>query len=300
MNRRKWIGLLVGLAVIVVIGIIVTSTVESPFGGDDLDARQGTLDAAVRAMRGATATAASAGRATLAAEETATAAARALSCDDFPQYCVPLAGWPPGGGALAGNEDATARALDAAGAGVAGVVRGYTVDQLPLLGDPAAPLQLALFTDPVCSACQAYHLGELQEVIEDLVLSGEASLRLVLLADVGGAASERAAQAMLCAGEQGGLWELGEALAGLGNPAAYTLARIATTAAGIGLDGAAITACLEAGTYAPLLEQYAGFAIEQGVAVTPTLLARLDESGGWQTVERDVAALRALIEAGTR
>lgn len=287
MNRKQlaWAGVLAaGIAAIV---LVIGSSVDSPFGSGGLDERQQTLYALIDDIHRQTATAGGVLRQTVEFEETATVQARTLHCADFPQYCVPLAG----GEALAGNESAETRTLDEASHGAAGVVRGFTDDRAPFIGRADAPVQFVLVTDFACSTCRTYHADVFQQALADFVLTGQAAVRLVF---TGEAASQTAAQAALCAGEQGGLWEMVDALFRVPSMS-FAPTDIEAAANEIGLDGNAVLRCVESGRYADLPPQYAAFAAAQDVPGAPTVLAL--EAGGWQIVRRDIESLRAWIES---
>lgn len=294
LNRKKLVLWAVVLGGIVAILALIGSSVDNPFGSGNLDERQQTLYAVIDDVQAHTATAGAILRVTAEFDQTATVQARTLRCADFPQYCVPLVG----GETLAGSESGETRALDEPSHGAAGVVRGFTDDQTPFIGSVDAPVQLALVTDLACVTCRTYQDEVFQQVLTDFVLTGQAAVRLVLISETGGAPAEQAAQAALCAGEQGGLWEMADALFRAPSMT-FALADLETAANDVGLDGGTVAACVESGRYAALLPGYAAFAQAEGVPGPPTMLVLDTAANEWTIIRRDYNSLREAVEART-
>ncbi len=222
-----------------------------------------------------------------------------VSCADFPQYCVPLAG---GGAAYPDLEAPGARRLDAASEGAAGVVRGVAPELMPRLGDPDAPVQFTVIMAYPCGHCAAYHVGDLHRFIRDDVLTGRASLQFGLSNGTGGQYTQRANQATLCAGEQGAAWEVSDEFfrqsQAMSYRTAFTLPRIRQTVENMGLDGAALERCVLENRYLDVLLEQRAFAAAQGMTHTPTVWVRYGTDGPWMRVEdRSYDGLRALVEA---
>lgn len=222
-------------------------------------------------------------------------------CEAYPQYCVPLAGGP----AVVDDrplETADVRDVDSPVADAApGVVRGVTDDGALFIGDPDAPVVFTEMSDFACPHCVDYHESTITPLIADLVLSGQARFELRLLAFVAGEFSLNAAQAMLCAAEQGGAWEMHDALYASvradGARAAYAPAALGDTANRLGLDGDALAQCVTSGRYISLMNSYRQFAVDNDVTGTPTMLINV-RGEGWSKVEnRSLDGLRALVEA---
>lgn len=228
--------------------------------------------------------------------------AREVSCAAYPQYCVPFVGG--GSGAIARGESADVRELDNDSHGAAGVVRGYSAANMPFIGDPDAPVHFRLVFDFSCGHCSEYHDSDLYRLIENEILKGRASLEAVILAGVGGDLSLTAAQAALCAGEQGAFWEMSDELfrlsRSLGAANAYDLAEIRRSADAMGLDSNTLAQCVASDRYAPMLNQHQDFAYDIGATHTPTMVVSYGESGTWTAIAaeaRDYDSLKTLIEA---
>ncbi len=222
---------------------------------------------------------------------------RSLSCADYPQYCVPLAG----GGPQEAFEAPASRELDGEGDAAPGVVRGATDDGMPLLGDPDAPLKMAVVSDFACSHCQAYHDGDLKRIVDDFVLTGQVQFQLVMVTGTGGPYSEMASQVALCAGEQGAFWEMQDELYRLaqsqGVASAFSIENLLDSAGAMGLDERALRRCVSDGRYRAALLDYTTFASDNGVTGTPSVL--VNSGDGWRMVRRDYDTIAAEVARST-
>ncbi|WP_119072146.1 DsbA family protein [Aggregatilinea lenta] len=224
-------------------------------------------------------------------------AAKDVSCADFPDFCVPLAG----GDASAPFEDyetAASRTLDQESTAPETVTRGVTDEGMPYIGNADAPIHILEVADYACSHCQDYHDGDLPEIMDDLVLSGKASFQLVLTTGTGGAFSETASEFALCAGEQGAFWEVNEELYRLaqsqGVSSAFNISNLLKSGADMGLDQGALRECVSSGKYSTAMSSYVQFANDNGVTGTPTVMVNFGD--GWRIVQRDYATLADLVD----
>ncbi len=228
--------------------------------------------------------------------------AKAVSCADFPDYCVPFAGGNAGQ-PFENFETAGVRTLDAAEeaeseADAPNVVRGVTADGMPFIGNPDAPIQIAEVADYACPHCQNFHYGDLGRIMDDLVLTGQASFQVALTTGTGGVYSEQASQVALCAGEQGAFWEMNDELYRLarsqGVGSAFTVANLLKSARDMGLDDDQLRQCLSSGKYRAALLDYSTFASNHGVTGTPTVLVNFGQ--GWRIVSRDYNTIADLVQ----
>ena len=199
-----------------------------------------------------------------------------VSCGTYPQYCVSLAG---GASTSANLEAASGRTLGEASHGAEGVVRYIDSTTVPTLGNPAAPIHFRIVSSFGCSHCNAYHTGVIGQTIDDLVLSGQATLGYVLVNGTSPAYTEVASQAALCAGEQGAFWEMSDELFALAHQdgvSALTLETIRDKAGHMGLDSSRLEDCVISGRYKVTLSEHARFIADEGVTSTPTLLVSYD------------------------
>lgn len=140
------------------------------------------------------------------------------------------------------------------------------VDDDPTLGSANAPITLVEFSDYQCPYCTKWH-----DEIYPLILKNYGDKIRFVYRDLplsfhGDAQS--AAEAADCAGEQGAYWKFHDALFsekyGLGMEAYQKYA------ADLGLDAAALAACVEEGRYTEEVKADYAFAESLGVSSTPT------------------------------
>lgn len=229
-------------------------------------------------------------------------AAKAVSCEEFPHYCAPLAGGA-GNADYAGFEAPAARTLDQPSQGAEGVVRGMTADNVPFFGNPAAPIHFRVVTNFACSHCNSYHTTDLGRFFRDYVLTGQATLDLVLVTTTAAPAqAEVASLVAFCAGEQGAFWEMADELyriARSSGVSAFNLNELRSSAKKMGLDDGALARCASSGRYYSLLSAHQRFMQENGVSGTPTLLVRYGDAAEWTRLEysqRSYASMVAMTE----
>jgi protein-disulfide isomerase len=212
-----------------------------------------------------------------------------VNCQNYPEYCVPLAGGVTGDGEIAQAETSESRDLYGESNGAEGVVRGFTSDNVPFIGDPNAPAHFRVIADYSCSHCNDYHREDLHRFIKDYVLKGKAVLETVMTTGTGGAYSVTATQGALCAAEQGAYWEMSDELfrlsRSMGVEAAYSISQIKKSADSMGLDSKKLVDCVTSQRYTSIIESYHTFANDQGVTGTPTLLVRYGDSQEWHVLD---------------
>jgi protein-disulfide isomerase len=212
----------------------------------------------------------------------------AARCTDYPEFCFPHVGRVPA--IMTGQE------LLRAGDGNPHVVRGMTADGLFFLGDPAAPIHFLVFHSFTCSHCSGYYQIELIQFIKEYVLSGQAALHVGLLSFSMQPYSDNAANAAVCAGEQGAFWEMQHELFVRGSregiQVAFTPDNIQGMARDLGLDADRLLACVESGQYGFLMDQFKFSALDLGVSATPTVL--MLHGSDWQKVTRNYDNLAQL------
>jgi len=231
-------------------------------------------------------------------------AVKAVSCEEFPEYCVPFAGNLSTNPVLDGNEGEGVRTLDADSQGAPGVVRGFNQDGVAFLGDPNAPVHFVTVSDYACSHCQDFHQGDLKRFMENYVMDGQASFGFVMTTGTGQVYSQTASQAALCAGEQGAFWEMSSELfrlaSSMGIQSAFSLSQIKDSADSMGLDSEEIVDCVSSAKYLNLLTSHTTFAQDNGVTGTPTVLISYDGVNWSKAPSRAYETLVALTEAANR
>lgn len=148
------------------------------------------------------------------------------------------------------------------------------------LGDASAPVTIDVFEDFQCPACKTFTENIEPLVIQNLVATGNA--RYVFhnypFLDGNGAGSsgesDQAANASMCANEQGKFWEMHSILyANLGgeNRGAFSDRRLQAMAESIELDMDEFNACFNANEYEEQIQADFELGQDMGVSGTPTV-----------------------------
>ena len=226
---------------------------------------------------------------------------KTVSCDDYPQYCVPLAG---GTDKFPELEADGVRTFDQDSSGVAGVVRTVSDDAVPVIGNPDAPIHFRVVADFACSHCNTYHTSDLHNFINEEVMAGHATVGALMTTGTGGIYSQTATEAALCAGEQGAYWEMSDEIFRLarsrGVTSGFALTQLKQSAEAMGLDGDVLLDCISTNRYTEVINGYHTFAIDHGVTGTPMLLVSYGDSGTWTLLDyagRSYANMKALTNA---
>lgn len=146
-------------------------------------------------------------------------------------------------------------------------------------GNPDAPVTIEVFEDFQCPACQAY-----SQQIEPLLMKNEVASGQVLyifrhfpFIDDRSVTkeSDQAANASMCAGEQGKFWEYHDMVYANWdgeNQGAYTDKRLVAFAEALGLDMTKFNTCFKADTYQDEIKKDLDLVAQLGINQTPTIL----------------------------
>lgn len=177
------------------------------------------------------------------------------------------------------------------------------------LGDPNAPVTIDVFEDFQCPACQYFTESIEPLIIDYLVKEGKA--RLVFhnypfidgpSVDSGGE-SDQAANASMCANEQGKFWEMqavifanwnGENLGNLNNR------KLKAFAEALELDTAAFNACFDDNKYKDEIQADFDLGEEMGVSGTPSVFVngqKVGQPGKIATYQEIATAVDAIINS---
>lgn len=143
-----------------------------------------------------------------------------------------------------------------------------TLDGEPMKGDKNAKVVLVEFTDYQCPFCARHVRDTMPQIEAEYVKTGK--LRYVTrefpLESIHPLAF-KAAEAALCAGEQGKYWEMHARL--FANQRALAAADLASHAQAVGLDQTNFTKCLEGGTKGAKVRKDLADGAKAGVTGTP-------------------------------
>jgi protein-disulfide isomerase len=169
------------------------------------------------------------------------------------------------------------------------------------LGDPNAPVTIEIFEDFQCTACENFSRNYEQDVINNLVLTGQAYYKFYNYPFLDDAStskdSDRAANAAYCAAEQNRFWDYKNIVfANWGEAAGvYTDARLKQFAEAIDLDMDAFDACYSESRYQAEIDKEIALGQEMGVTGTPSVFVNGADvaPGRVPTFEQIQAAVQA-------
>jgi protein-disulfide isomerase len=146
------------------------------------------------------------------------------------------------------------------------------------LGDPNAPVKIDAYIDYQCPSCKGYAENIELEVIEKYVPSGDVyyTFRHFPFLDNNAVRkeSDQAANASMCAGEQGRFWDYHDILFANWNGEnqnAFSDKRLVAFAETLGLDLDTFNQCFQANTYKDAIESDIAAGIMKGVTGTPSV-----------------------------
>ncbi len=178
------------------------------------------------------------------------------------------------------------------------------------LGDPNAPAVIEVFEDFQCPACQFFTESIEPLILQYLVEAGKARLvfrHYPFIDGVGagnGGESDQAANAAMCANEQGKFWDMqtviyanwnGENLGNLSNR------RLQAMAEAINLDMNAFNSCFRDNKYRDAIQADFDRAEELGVSGTPSVFVNgnpVGEPGKVASFQEIAVAVDAIVNAG--
>jgi len=142
------------------------------------------------------------------------------------------------------------------------------------MGDPNAPVKMDVWEDFQCSGCTYYSTNLVPQIITAYIETGQIyyTFHFMPFIDGGAGESQQAANAAMCANEQGRFWDYHDMLFANWtgeNVGDYTDSRLVAYAEQLGLDMTGFKKCFEANTYANQISQDAQAGSEKGVPPTP-------------------------------
>lgn len=143
-----------------------------------------------------------------------------------------------------------------------------SVDGAPSLGDKNAKVTLVEFSDYQCPFCKRNFQQTFPQIDRDYIKTGKVKyiFRAFPLESIHPAAF-KAAEAALCAGEQGKYWEMHDKL--FTNQTALGATDLAKYAEAVGLDGGQFKQCLDSGRNAAKVRNDQAEGRKAGVSGTP-------------------------------
>ncbi len=146
------------------------------------------------------------------------------------------------------------------------------------IGNPDAKVMIDVFEDFQCSACKYFSENTEPLIIQYLAEPGKARLTFHNYPfldgpDINGGASDQAANATMCANEQGKFWEMKASIyANLGGESqGSSNRRLEAMAESIGLDVTSFNNCFDANKYEENIQADYEYGQELGVSGTPSV-----------------------------
>lgn len=138
----------------------------------------------------------------------------------------------------------------------------------PIRGSESARVALVEVSDFECPFCARYSMQTSAQVAQAFVQTGKIRYAFVHLPIASHRNAFKAAEASMCAADQGKFWEMRDRL--FANQTALARPRLPESAAAIGLRVDTFTSCLDSGRHAPQIQADAATANRLGVRATPT------------------------------
>jgi protein-disulfide isomerase len=141
------------------------------------------------------------------------------------------------------------------------------------LGPVNAPVQIVLYNDFQCAHCEKLHREAEVGILSRYVATGKAHLEVRQVAFLG-PESASAAEAALCAADQGKFWEYRDALFTVWRqvgPATYSNQGLKEVARQLGLKGEVFGACVDSGARRAEVQEDMRRAESDGVRGVPTM-----------------------------
>jgi protein-disulfide isomerase len=190
------------------------------------------------------------------------------------------------------------------------IPQSTTAEGAPALGNPDAKIVVMEFADFSCPHCAEYH-DTIKQLIDTFVRPGKVKFIYQTLTIIGGAYSEYAGQAALCAGQQNHFWDMQDSLYKLQldqTASAFNASGIQVAATNLDIDINRLMVCINSGQMKDSLAKSEALRAKMNVNGTPTMFISTDggktfnyftDSGGqpinqggpaFQTISDDIQA----------
>jgi protein-disulfide isomerase len=139
----------------------------------------------------------------------------------------------------------------------------------PIRGSESARVALVEVSDFECPFCARYSAQTSGQVVREFVQTGKIRYAFVHLPIASHRNAFKAAEAAMCAGEQGKFWEMRDQLF-VNQKTALARPRLPENATAIGIRVDAFNSCLDSARHAPLVQSDMAMVSKLGVRATPT------------------------------
>ena len=150
-----------------------------------------------------------------------------------------------------------------------------TIDDAPFLGDADAIVTLVEFSDYDCPFCRRHKDQVMPDLVKNYVDTGKMKYVMREFPLAMHPNAKGAAQAALCAGDQGEYWQMHDKM--FANQRKLEVENLKTFAAELGLDTTAFDACLDDGKYAKQVSDDLTAGGRMGITGTPAFVLGLTD-----------------------
>jgi len=165
------------------------------------------------------------------------------------------------------------------------------------LGSETAPVLIVEYGDYQCPFCAQFNSGAFQTLLSQYIATGQVRMQFSPFSFLGDESTD-AAEAALCANDQGKFWEMHETIYGnqIGeNEGAFSKERLAEMAQMAGLDMDAYNSCMADGTHSSTVTDLNQAANAAGVTSTPSFTINGGEAFGFSSWEDFEARIQAAL-----
>ena len=174
-------------------------------------------------------------------------------------------------------------------------------DDANYFGQDESPLKIVIYTDFLCGACERVHSEVEPELRQQYVATGQAQIEIRLLGAMDPDRSMRAAEAALCAGDQGKFLEYIDALfSAYGeeeDTTVFSAEALIELAVELGLDEAAFANCLNSEAKKAEVEENMNKAQTDGVSTLPAVLVGDFKIEGRKSLDTYIQAIEQALAA---
>lgn len=188
---------------------------------------------------------------------------------------------------------------DDAGAAYVTLEQSYTAQGFPRLGSPDAPVLVENFSSYACPHCGDFH-DDIFPTLLDEIAAGQVQFVFIPVPHIGPGAAN-AARGLLCAGEQGQLWEIHDTLFAWQKQyltRTFDQGRLLLGAENLGLDTDAFEACLDADHTDTVLAAAKQEFQRRGLTGTPSFFINNTKVENYAEFD-DLGTLAESIQAGS-
>jgi protein-disulfide isomerase len=157
------------------------------------------------------------------------------------------------------------------GAEYVGIDQGFTEQGFARLGSADAPVLVEEFASYACPHCRDFHLERFPAMLDEIA-AGQVQFVMIPVPNIGSGAKE-AAEAALCAGQQGQYWEMNDVLFDWQKrfvTFTFDKRRLHNGAQNLGLDVSAFDQCMGSKDTGALVETALTEFRRRGLSGTPT------------------------------